>query len=111
MALALVAGVAACLAAALGLPDATTVASDAQLDAVTELTCDGQTAQEPIRSLAGIERLSALDELDAPRNEIGDLAPLASWPRLGTLFDLGLSQNPVSDLTPLAGMTTLDASA
>lgn len=92
---------------------------------VTEPTCDGQAAAAgPIRSLAGIERLSVLNELDAPHNEIRDLAPLASLSPLGTLtltdnavqdlspleglelFDLGLPQNPVRDLTPLAGTTT-----
>ena len=97
---------AACLAAALGLPDATAPVPEDALTAITELTCDGQTsAQGPIRSLAGIEQLPSLNELDAPRNEISDLAPLAALPRLGTLT---LTANLVRDLSPLAGLQLFD---
>jgi hypothetical protein len=118
---------AACVAAAAGLPDATAETADADLAAVEQLHCAGGTAGEVIRSLAGVEELTSLSVLDVPHNQITDLTPLASLPRLGTLtltanavhdltplaglglFDLGLSQNPVSDLTPLAGTTTLSA--
>jgi Leucine-rich repeat (LRR) protein len=122
------AALAACVSSAAGLPDVTEIASDAHLNAITELHCDGQaSALGPVRSLEGIQHLSALTVLDAPRNEITDVTPLAALPRLGTLtltgnavsdlsplaglalFDLGLSQNPVSDLTPLAGTTTLSS--
>src|SRR4051812_11611591 len=59
-----------------------------------QLHCDGQTSvRGPVRSLEGIQHLSALS----------DPFPLAGL----ALFDLGLSQNPVSDLTPLAGTSTL----
>jgi hypothetical protein len=48
---------AACLASAIGLPDATTAVSDGDLRAITELTCDGQaSARGPIRSPAGVDR-------------------------------------------------------
>jgi hypothetical protein len=51
---------AACLASAIGLPDATTAVSEGGLRAITELTCDGQaSAQGPIGSPAGIDRLRA----------------------------------------------------
>ena len=93
---------AACVATAAGLPDAASTVSDADLGAVTALHCDGQgSAAGPIRSLEGIEQLPALTNLDAPRNEIADLRPLAALPRLGTLT---LTDNAVSDLSPLAGL-------
>jgi Leucine Rich repeats (2 copies) len=119
---------AACVAAAAGRPGATDGVSDRDLSAVDQLSCDGaDSAVGPIRSLEGIQRLPNLTSLYAPRNDISDLAPLASLPRLSALtltdnavsdlsplaglplFDLGLSQNPVADLSPLAGTTTLSA--
>ena len=92
---------AAYLAETIGLPDAAAVVSDDGLSAITALTCDGQTsALGPIASLAGIEELPALNELNAPHNAISDLTPLASLPRLGTLT---LTDNAVSDLSPWPG--------
>ena len=119
---------AACVAAAVGLPGAAGDVSDADLGALEELRCTGGTSVEgPVRSLEGIQELSALNSLDLSGNQIVDLAPLASLEHLGTLtltanavsdlsplaglelFDLGLSSNPISDLGPLAGTTTLNA--
>jgi hypothetical protein len=119
---------AACVAAAAELPDVTDGVSERDLSSIHQLDCDGaDSAAGPIRSLEGIQRLPNLTSLHLPRNEIGDLTPLAALPRLGALtltdnqvadisalaglplFDLGLSQNPVGDLSPLAGTTTLDA--
>ncbi len=99
------AALAACVATAAGLRDATGIASDADLNAIEQLHCDGQTsALGPVRSLEGIQHLSALTVLDAPRNEITDLTPLAALPRLGTLT---LTDNAISDLSPLAGLALL----
>jgi len=96
----------ACVAAAAGFPDAAGNASDAALGAIRELHCDGQTsAVGPIRSLDGLQRLTALSVLDAPRNAIADLTPLAALHELGTLT---LTANQVSDLTPLTGLPDLD---
>ncbi len=75
--------------------------SGADLGTVTELHCDGRSsASGAIRSLEGVQQLSGLSVLDAPRNGITDLTPLAALPRLGTLT---LTDNAVSDLSPLAG--------
>jgi hypothetical protein len=70
---------AACVAVAAGLPDATGDAADADLDAIEQLHCDGgASAPEVIRSLDGVEELTSLSVLDVPRNQITDLAPVAS---------------------------------
>jgi Leucine-rich repeat (LRR) protein len=47
-----------------------------------------------IRSLDGVEELTSLSVLDVPRNQITDLAPVASLARLGTLT---LTANTVRD--------------
>src|SRR4051794_20612376 len=118
------AALAACVATTAGVPDAK---KSADLAGIEELHCDSRGAPARIRSLEGVEQLTALNVLDLPGNEISDLTPLHRMSHLGTLtltdnqvadlsplagmklFDLGLSQNPVSDLTPLEDTTTLNA--
>ncbi len=91
---------AACVAQAAGVPSADSLVTPQTLASVTELHCDGgQTPSGPITSLAGVDQLTALTNLDAPRNAISDLSPLAGT-RLSTLT---LTDNDVSDLSRSPG--------
>ncbi|SDE98237.1 Leucine Rich repeat-containing protein [Blastococcus aurantiacus] len=96
---------AACVAAAAGLPGATDGVSDRDLSAITDLSCTPETsALGPVRSLEGIQRLPNLVELDLSGNGLTDIAPLASLPQLGIL---DLSRNRISDISPLAALARL----
>ncbi|MDT0275355.1 leucine-rich repeat domain-containing protein [Blastococcus goldschmidtiae] len=96
---------AACVAAAAGLPGATDGVSDRDLSAIRDLTCTPETsALGPVRSLEGIQRLPNLGELDLSGNGLTDISPLASLPQLRILT---LSRNQVSDISPLAALARL----
>ena len=58
-----------------------------------------------LRSLAGIERLGSLTELELRMMRIDDLSPLAALPGLRALRLLGM--NAVHDLSPLAALSGL----
>ena len=57
-----------------------------------------------IRSLEGMEHLSALQEVNLNRNQISDLTPLSDLRYLERLL---LDDNQVGDLSPAAGLTRL----
>ncbi|MGY2130336.1 leucine-rich repeat domain-containing protein [Blastococcus sp. SYSU DS0617] len=96
---------AACVAAAAGLPGATDGVSDRDLSAIRDLSCTPETsALGPVRSLEGIQRLPNLVELDLTGNGLTDISPLASLPQLRTLT---LSRNQISDVAPLAALARL----
>ncbi|MFL6162035.1 MAG: hypothetical protein ACJ74U_07390 [Jatrophihabitantaceae bacterium] len=59
-----------------------------------------------LRSLAGVEAFSALEELDLRVMGIEDLSPLAGLPRLRSLRLIGLKA--AHDLSPLAELPTLE---
>lgn len=120
---------AACVAAAAGLPDATADTADADLASIEQLHCaGGASAPEVIRSLDGVQALTSLSVLDVPRNQITDLGRWPRSPGSGLLVldvfgnriadvrglagapplqELQLGANPVTDLTPLLAVGTL----
>lgn len=85
---------------ALALPAATPIPADSAA-ALTRLAARGRG----IASLAGIERLNALRELDLADNRVTDVTPLAG---LTGLVFLDLSANAVVDIAPLAALAGLE---
>ena len=59
-------------------------------------------ADNKVKDLAPLAKLTKLASLDLDGNEITDVGPLASVTRLSTL---GLSRNQITDITPLAKQT------
>ena len=86
--------------AQLGLDDAATALTEADLDSLTTLNAHSKG----IVNLTGLEHATRLDTLELRRNRITDLAPLASLTGLKYLELLGndvVSWSPLEDLTNL----------
>jgi hypothetical protein len=113
------AALAACVERALG-------AGSGGYDEVDTIDCPWDGEGDPVRSLAGIEQLTSVRELDLTGQDVTDLGPLAAMPALTSLrltgnaavadlsalrglplTNLGLSGTGVTDLGPLARTPTL----
>ncbi|WP_421742995.1 hypothetical protein [Cellulomonas sp.] len=103
-----------------------TALAPARLDEVYTVDCPWDGSGEQVRSLAGIEKLTSVREIDLTGQDVSDLGPLAAMPGLTSLrltgndavadlsplgglplANLGLSDTGVTDLGPLARTTTL----
>lgn len=97
-----------------------------RLDEVYTIDCPWDGSGEQVRSLAGIESLTSVREIDLTRQDVTDLGPLAAMTGLTSLrltgndavadlsalgglplTNLGLSDTAVTDLGPLVRTTTL----
>jgi len=116
---------ASCVERALGVGQGTGIAPG-RLDEVGRIDCPWGGSGDRVASLAGIEQLTSVREVDLTGQDVTDLAPLAALTGLASLrltsnaavtdlsaldglplTNLGLSGTGVSDLGPLAGTTTL----
>lgn len=97
-----------------------------RLDEVYTIDCPWDGSGDQVRSLAGIENLTSVREIDLTGQDVADLGPLAAMTGLTSLrltgndavadlsalgglplTNLGLSDTGVTDLGPLARTTTL----
>ncbi|MBO9555852.1 hypothetical protein [Cellulomonas sp.] len=116
---------ATCLEQALGVGHGKGVAP-AQYEKVYTLDCAWNGSGPQVRSLAGLEQFTQVQDVDLSRQDVADLGPLAALTRLTSVRltsnarvtdvsalhglpvqNLGLSGTSVSDLGPLTGTRTL----
>ena len=76
------------------------VVTQEDLERVISFSAEGRG----IRNLQGMERLTALREVNLNRNQISDLSPLAGQVNLERLL---LDGNQIADIAPLSGLTNL----